>query len=193
MPPPSEPEESSAIPAGVQITGDPEAVERMRYFVALGSFTVAWATLEYIFDLCIVTIYHRAPGGKSLEDKQPINLSRKLKFFARAHREIEELKPHSELAKQIAKTLSVIGDIRNTVLHSVAVKSDVIEQSHLRRVIPHEAGLQEVRANIAATDIAKLMTSVSNMCMPLLGYAEFLIKTFPDSTDNERAASKSPP
>ena len=167
----------------VRLIGETAAVERARYMLALGAFTVAWSTLEYIFDLCIAIIYQRAPEGKSLDEVQPLALSRKIRLFSRAHRQIDALKARSEDASRIASFMKEIGDIRHLIAHSVAVRSDSIGESHLRRMVPHKDGMREMRADIETKDIAKLTTAITDRFAPLIAYCNFLAETFSDHTD----------
>jgi hypothetical protein len=166
-----------------KITGKPETVDRIRYFAAVGAFTVAWSTLEYLFDLCIAIIYERAPDGKSLARKIPTALSDKMALFRKAHYKIDELKAHAEEAEKIAEFMKEVGDIRHMIAHSVAVKSEVLGESHLRRIVRSKSGLREARGNISTNDIATLTRAVTKKFKPLIAYCNFLAETFPDHSD----------
>jgi hypothetical protein len=113
----------------LQIKGDKRFAERAKYFMVVGAFVVAWSTLEYVLDLCIVAIYHHAPGGKKLSKDQPLALSAKLDLFEKAHTKLDPLKPHAKTALRLSKLIRGMGEVRHTLAHSVAVDSDVLEQA----------------------------------------------------------------
>jgi hypothetical protein len=166
--------------AGIKIIGKPRAVERARYMIAIGAFTVAWSTLEYIFDLCIAIIYERAPEGKSLEKVHPLMLSHKIRLFKKAHKKINALKQHIDDAERITLFMKEVGDIRHMIAHSVAVRSEELDTSHLRRMVIRKGLRSEERANIGTQDIAKLTRAITDRFAQLIAYCNFLAETFPD-------------
>ena len=63
--------------AGLTITGDPESIRTWQYYALVGCFVQGWATLEYIFDLCLRIIFENAPEGRTLAKKLPTALAEK--------------------------------------------------------------------------------------------------------------------
>jgi hypothetical protein len=171
--------EESVEALDIKITGKPESVQLAQYYLILGAFIQAWTTLEYIFDLCIATIYHHAPGGKFCGRKQPRELSKKLKYFRTAHRKIHQLEKLAETAEHIATVIESVGGVRHRVMHSVQVRAGSTYKIDARKAIPHGSKYMEERATIDPKDIAKLAAKIAGALQPMADYARVLIETFP--------------
>jgi hypothetical protein len=165
---------------GIKITGKPESIQLAHYYLTLGAFTQAWATLEYIFDLCVATIYHRAPGGKFCGRRQPMALTRKLDYFRDAHRKIDELKKLAKTAEHIATFIEKVGGVRHLIIHSVQVRAAATYVYQARRAVPHTNKYMEARGNIDYRQIAKLTLEIAKRLQPMTAYAQLLIDTFPN-------------
>jgi len=164
---------------GLKVSGNPKAVQKWQYYVLLGCFVQGWATLEYIFDLCIRAIFENTPGGHKLIKKLPLALGGKIRFFKDAHEKIDALKENLETAQSIANVMETIGKFRHLVFHSAQGFTDDQNIRDLRRMVLRDNKNVETRVNISAEQIAEGLRLIVRMIHPMIKYAEALIATFP--------------
>jgi hypothetical protein len=168
--------QESLVIAGLTITGDPESIRRWRYYVLVGCFVQAWATLEYIFDLCLRIIFENAPEGRTLAKKIPTALAEKIRLFKAAHGKIQALNANHEIARSIANIMETMGRFRHLVLHSTQGFTDDQNIRNLRRMVSRDSKNVEERVNITSQQLAELIVGLFN---PMMEYAKFLLTTFP--------------
>jgi hypothetical protein len=86
------------------------------FYTAVGHLAVAWASLEMLLDMLVITIHH-ALGGKDFEAVEPWALKRKIKYVRLCCEKIHRLEPYKQQLLPLMDKLTTASDTRHKIIH----------------------------------------------------------------------------
>ncbi|MBI2235002.1 MAG: hypothetical protein HYU57_08505 [Micavibrio aeruginosavorus] len=141
-----------------------QSSKEILFLIAVGRFTINWASLEAVLDT-LSTIAHVGFGGDKIEAEMPQALDRKLRFlkkFANGLPNTASVKPK---ILELVENVKQLSEVRHDLIHGVVVSRQSEDQDYVKmvRILKKSENYRHKNFTFTAEEIFNHAKAVSDL------------------------------